>query len=180
MYTPLLQGMMTSGDLVPEWSYTVWVYPDGVESKPFNVRLIGFQFRQGQNGGSEAGTDPKHPTEVKRPEGGGYGYTGVSQVINGKTYYRMSDKLGKLFWVDKDWNLLEKPSMLSYLPGGENFWETHMGQDIQRVFPILKKESGREILGHTGQGIFEYFLEKAISWPFPLPIFIPHDHKFEP
>jgi hypothetical protein len=53
MYTPLLQGMMTSGDLVPEWSYTVWVYPDGVESKPFNVRLIGFQFRQGQQAQQE-------------------------------------------------------------------------------------------------------------------------------
>jgi RHS repeat-associated protein len=48
MYTPLLQGMMTEGELVPEWSYTVYVYPDGTESIPLNLRLVGFQFRQAQ------------------------------------------------------------------------------------------------------------------------------------
>lgn len=52
-----------------------------------------------------------------------------------------------------------------------------MGQDLQRTFPILKDPNNREVLGNTGQNIFEAIIEKLIRWPFPLPIYVPEEYK---
>ncbi|WP_146131419.1 hypothetical protein [Mongoliibacter ruber] len=111
--------------------------------------------------------DSKHPSEIARSENGGYGYMGVSKNVGSVTWYQMSDKRGKPFWVDKDWNSKNKSF---------NFWDTHMGHDLQEGFPLLKDENKRKQIGVAAISIFEtFFLEKAIRWPILIPIYIPEE-----
>jgi RHS repeat-associated protein len=44
------------------------------------------------------------PNEIKRNNGEGYGYTGVSENEGSQIWYKMSDKRGRFFWVDEKWN----------------------------------------------------------------------------
>jgi hypothetical protein len=117
--------------------------------------------------------DKKHPTQIQRPQGGGYGYVGVSETVNGVTWFKMSDKVGTLFWVDKDWNP-RKPLSL-------DFWNTDMGKDLQNYFPILQNPGKRTQIGDIGINIFEtFFLEKLIRWPVLIPIYVPEEFKNDP
>jgi hypothetical protein len=122
----------------------------------------------GDNGSKQR----KAPDQTLRENGKGYGYAGNSNEINGVTYFKMSDKRGNSFWVDKDWN--------SFPSSSSNFWETHMGEDLQTYFPILQNPEKRKSIGDIGVNIFEtFYLEKLIRWPFPLPVYVSSEYYME-
>ncbi|WP_143185994.1 hypothetical protein [Algoriphagus halophilus] len=126
---------------------------------------------QGNKDCCSGNREPKQkvaPNEIPRENGKGYGYVGNTKDLDGITYFKMSDKRGNTFWVDKDWNSIPGSSF--------NFWETYMGKDLQEYFPMLQKPENRISIGNIGVSIFEtFYLEKLIRWPFPLPIYVPSE-----
>lgn len=71
--------------------------------------------------------DRKHPTEIRRPRGGGRGFVGGEKVVNGITYYEMSDSMGKHYWVDGDWN---------HLPSSNQQYYSRLGKRVLKGIEI--------------------------------------------
>ncbi|WP_169714521.1 hypothetical protein, partial [Algoriphagus antarcticus] len=74
------------------------------------------------------------PNEISRENGQGYGYVGNSKEVNSITYFKMSDRRGNTFWVDKNWNSMKGINMFEYFPGGRKFGETDMGQSKLGIY----------------------------------------------
>ncbi|MBN3584571.1 RHS repeat-associated core domain-containing protein [Algoriphagus aestuarii] len=74
------------------------------------------------------------PNEISRENGKGYGYVGNSKDVDGITYFKMSDKRGNTFWVDKDWNSMNGINMFNYFPGGKYFSNTDMGKSKLGIY----------------------------------------------
>ncbi|WP_170147827.1 hypothetical protein [Algoriphagus antarcticus] len=109
----------------------------------------------------------KTPNEISRENGKGYGYVGNSKEVDGITYYKMSDRRGNTFWVDKNWNSMKGINMFEYFPGGSKFRATHMGQDLISI----KNSKARQVIEILiNRGLEIYFMKQNMPWLLNDPV----------